>query len=55
MRDKPRCQCQRLTPIPCGHEITAEDLLCDDCREGCNAAFGNEGHGFHMRTVISFG
>ena len=51
----PLCQCQRLTPIPCGHEITQEDLLCDECRDGCNMAFGNESKGFHTKTVISFG
>jgi hypothetical protein len=51
----PACGCQRLRPIACNGTITAEDLLCDDCRAGCNAAFGNELKGFHMRTVISFG
>lgn len=62
-----RCQCSRMQPISCGHAITQEDLLCDDCREGCNAAFGAVGmdspgamkitgyRGFHMRTEIRFG
>ena len=55
IKPAPLCQCQRLTPIPCGHEITQEDLLCDECRDGCNMAFGNESKGFHTKTVISFG
>jgi hypothetical protein len=53
----PTCRCQRMTPIPCYGTITAEDLLCDDCRDGCNMAFRSfsGGGGFHMRTEIRFG
>lgn len=52
-------------PIGCMSPVTQEDFLCDDCREGCNAAFGSakwegaEGEanylGFHMKTEITFG
>jgi hypothetical protein len=53
----PTCLCQRLRPIACYGTITAEDLLCDDCRDGCNMAFRSfsGGGGFHMRTEIRFG
>lgn len=59
------CHCRRLLPISCGSQITAEDLLCDDCRAGCNTAFGSmrvmsdspeaTAMGFHMRTEFLFG
>lgn len=31
-----RCQCRNLVSILCDREMTAEDLLCDTCREGCS-------------------
>lgn len=33
------CHCLKQAPAYCGNEITQEDLLCDDCRAGCNAVF----------------
>ena len=33
------CRCLIQDPITCTSAITQEDLLCDDCRAGCNAVF----------------
>lgn len=35
----PLCQCSKLAPIGCDSLMTAEDLLCDACRAGCNCVF----------------
>jgi hypothetical protein len=38
------CRCTRLRHYQCLNLITAEDLLCDDCRQpGCIAAAGASG------------
>ena len=29
------CQCQRFPKAACERPITQEDLLCDECRDGC--------------------
>lgn len=54
----PVCQCQRMSPITCSNSITQEDLLCDDCRDGCNMAFGaitgTPARGFHYRGEFRF-
>jgi hypothetical protein len=33
-----RCQCKKLG-TRCIADMTAEDLLCDSCREGCNTVW----------------
>ena len=33
------CHCRKLLTAACSNPITQEDLLCDDCRDGCNAVF----------------
>lgn len=35
--DRLRCRCQRQSP-DCVLRATAEDMLCEVCRRGCNAA-----------------
>jgi hypothetical protein len=36
----------------CGNTMTQEDLLCDTCRDGCNAGIawaGEDKPGYHMK------
>lgn len=34
--ERRRCACpRRVRAMPCIREATAEDLLCDECREHC--------------------
>lgn len=39
-----------MRPILCGRTMTAEDLLCDDCRSGCSMAFAHGGVVSHSET-----
>lgn len=51
MKPLATCQCKRLSlDWPCKTKATAEDFLCDPCREGCNAAWGSAEASIHMVT-----
>lgn len=46
MPELARCQCANGggPPFDCTAVATAEDLLCDDCREGCNFGIAGQPH-----------
>lgn len=51
------CHCLTQDPVYCSNPITQEDLLCDDCRDGCNAVFlpsdpGSTGDGFYSYATL---
>jgi hypothetical protein len=58
-RHETQCQCKYLGPR-CDSEMTAEDLLCDQCREGCSLVFMSaqqqiDDVGTHLCGKVNYG
>ena len=47
------CQCKRWPDASCAAQPTQEDLLCDNCRKGCDLVMFDVLEPFHGRAYIS--